>query len=89
MSGVEIEVTSPIGSLHSQVESDKGGQLPEISPRLAWKSKLLVTPALIYREELGELETFLAIRSDAKSVIPSWKRLAFMLAFLKGQSTVV
>ena len=78
MPGVEIEVTSSIGSLHSQVESYKGGQLPEISSRFAWKFKLVV-----------KLETFPVIRCDAKSVLPSWKRLAFMLAFLKGQSTVV
>ena len=45
MPGVEVEVTSPVGSLHGQVESYEGGQLPEVSPRLAWESKLLVTSA--------------------------------------------
>ena len=66
MPGVEVEVTSPVGSLHGQVESYEGCQLPEVSPRLAWKSKLLGTSALTYREELGELETFPVIRSNAK-----------------------
>ena len=45
MPGVEVEVASPVGSLHSQVQSYEGGQLPEVSPRLAWESKLLVTSA--------------------------------------------
>ena len=59
MPGVEVEVTSPVGALHGQVESYEGGQLPEVSPRLAWENKLLVTPALIFREDLEELETLI------------------------------
>ena len=59
MPGVEVEVASPVGSLHGQVESYEGGQLPEVSPRLAWENKLLGTSALTYSEELGELETLI------------------------------